>query len=114
MWPFPTRPPARPPQPDLLPELIKELELFSLDALAGMRRPPGWGGPTPLIKCSATEDQLATWMTWKAADNAWHEARLYRATLVGMWAAVVAAVAAIVAVGEGWQWQLLGSLPWTH
>ena len=69
---------------------------------------------TLLICQSANREEMAAWITWKAADNAWHEARIYRATRITMWAAVIAAVAAIVAVVEGWSWPLWRRLPGTH
>jgi hypothetical protein len=42
------------------------------------------------------------WIVWKDAETTWREARLYRVTLVGAVAAVMAALFALVAVVQAW------------
>ena len=50
-----------------------------------------------------TQEELDTWIVWKDAETRWWEARLYRVTLIGAIAAVMAALLALAAVVQaGW------------
>jgi hypothetical protein len=110
-------PPARGAPTTCREKLVKELELFPLTALISLtrRHPEDFRDALPLFRQRVKPEELKAWIDWKAADNAWYEARLDRVTRAAMWAAVIGAFAAIIAVVEGWTWPLpAGWLPWTH
>jgi hypothetical protein len=49
-----------------------------------------------------TQEELDAWIVWKDAETTWWEARLYRVTLIGAIAAVMASLFALVAVVQAW------------
>jgi hypothetical protein len=97
MW-FPQ---SRPRRPELSQEKLYELELFGREVLL-IARATAEGERVELRRQWVTQEELDAWIVWKDAETTWREARLYRVTLIGAIAAVMAALFALVAVVQSW------------
>jgi hypothetical protein len=97
MW-FPQ---SRPRRPELSQEKLYELGLFGREVLL-LARTTAEGERVELRRQWVTQEELDTWIVWKDAETTWWQARLYRVTLIGAIAAVMAALFALVAVVQTW------------
>ena len=97
MW-FPQ---SRPRRPELSQEKLYELELFGREVLLIVRA-TAEGERVELRRQWVTQEELDAWIVWKDAETTWWEARLYRVTLIGAIAAVMAALFALVAAIQSW------------
>jgi hypothetical protein len=97
MW-FPQ---SRPRPPELSQEKLYELELFGREVLL-IARTTAEGEKVELRRQWVTREELDAWIIWKDAETMWREGRLYRVTLIGAIAAVMAALFALVAMVHAW------------